>query len=317
MGKLDVVRKVLHEAVATGEPPGAVVAVGRGEELLLLEAAGARRLVPDRQPMLPDTLFDLASLTKPLVTATLAVQLVEEGQWALGEPVAEYLPQFSGDGREKVLLRDLLTHSSGLPGWKNYLELRPSEAEDRASRVAGVVADICATPLQAPAGERFIYSDLNFILLGVLIERLRGQALNAVARGRIFAPAGMDDSGFNPPADEAERCAATEVVDGEVLQGVVHDENARYLGGIAGHAGLFSTAEDVARFCQMLLRGGRGERGEVLSPAAVAAMTSPQSRHRGHARGLGWDVFSDYSPSVRGDLFPAGGFGHRRLVGIN
>lgn len=317
MGDLDHAARVLKDAVAGGQVPGGVVLAGRGDEVLLAVAAGARRLVPSRQPMQLDTLFDLASLTKPLVTATLAMQLVEAGTLALGEPVGVYVPAFTGDGRDGALVRDLLTHSTGLPAWKNYLAQPPTDASDRTSRFEAVVADVCRMPLDYTPGERFHYSDLGFILLGYIIERVAGQDLASLARKCIFAPAGVNRACFNPPPEIAETCAATEVLDGRPLQGLVHDENARYLGGIAAHAGLFATARDVACLCQMLLRCGLGERGRVLSPAAVAAMTLPQSRHPGQTRGFGWDIDSDYSPNVRGDVFPPRGFGHSGFTGTS
>ncbi len=317
MGGLAQVARAFQDAIAAGECPGGVLCVGRGDETLLLDAAGFRRLVPSPQPMEQDTLFDLASLTKPIVTATLAVELVEQGVVALAEPVCAYVPGFSGDGRERALLRDLLTHSTGLPPWKNYLAEPPTDRDDREGRLAAVVDDICRTPLQAPPGDSFIYSDLGYILLGSILESLTASSLADLAAEAIFTSCGMASACFNPPAELADACAATEVVDGHTLQGVVHDENARYLGGIAGHAGLFATGDDLCRFCAMLLRGGMGEKGRVLSPASVRAMTSPQSRHPGQARGLGWDVFSDYSPVVRGDLFPAGGFGHSGFTGTS
>lgn len=317
MSELAQVGTIIEEAIAAGHLPGAVLLVGRGEETIAHVAIGHRRLVPSPQPMEPDTLFDCASLTKPCVTAILAMQLVEEGRLCLSEAVGCYIPSFSGEGRDDALLRDLLTHSSGLSAWKNYLDRPPTSAEDRAARLEAVVADVCATPLAAPPGQRFIYSDLGYILLGYIIEQTLDCTLAEAAAQRIFKPSGMTAACFNPQPEQAGRCAATEVIDGQPLQGVVHDENARYLGGIAGHAGLFATAADLAALCRVFLRAGRGPAGRVLSAASVRAMTEPQSRHPGQPRGLGWDVGSGYANSLRGDLFPPRGFGHSGFTGTS
>jgi uncharacterized protein YbbC (DUF1343 family)/CubicO group peptidase (beta-lactamase class C family) len=317
MANLEPVKIALSEAVREGSVPGGVVFVGRGEETFLAEAVGARRLVPAPLPMEPDTLFDVASLTKPVVTATLAMRMVEQGRLALGDPVAAYVAAFAGDGRDEATIRDLLTHSAGLPAWKDYAASPPVEGGDRQERFDAVVADICSMPLVAPPGERFMYSDLGFILLGHILERVSGNDLARLAEEDVFRPTGMTGARFNPTADLWDKCAATEVVDSAALQGVVHDENARYLGGVAGHAGLFARGEDLARFLAMMLRLGQGEAGRVLSAASTRAMTSPQSRHPGQRRGLGWDIDSDYAGAVRGDLFPPRGFGHSGFTGTS
>jgi len=314
---LEEAGKALKKAVRDGGLAGGVVAAGRRGEVLLLEAAGWRRLVPSPLPTLPNTVFDLASLTKPVVTATLASQLVEAGELKLDYPVKAYLPAFRGDGRDEATVRDLLTHSSGVPAWKNYLADPPTGAAGRQERLEAVVADICRLPLVARPGEQFVYSDLGFILLGAVIEGLLGKPLDQAAVERIFVPAAMGGACFNPPALLWEACAATEVVEGRVLQGVVHDENARYLGGVAGHAGLFATAEDLGRYCAMMLHGGMGVAGRVLWPGTVAAMTTTQSRHPDQRRGLGWDLDSKYAIQIRGDVFPARGFGHSGFTGTS
>ncbi len=311
---LEQIDVLVAQAIDRGHIPGAVVLVGRGEDVLHECVAGYRRLVPSAQPMERDTIFDLASLTKPLATAMLAMQLIEAGELVVSEPVKRYVSEFSD---ERALIRDLLTHSSGLPPFKNYLDNPPTDDNDPLARLQAVVADICSTPLQAAPGTRFIYSDLGFILLAYIIERIAGARLDELFAARVAAPAGLSTARFCPPPEWADRCAATEVVNGQTLQGVVHDENARYLGGIAGHAGLFATADDVAEMCRIMLRGGEGRAGRVLSAASVAAMTSPQSRHPGNLRGFGWGIGTDYSVSLRGDLFPLRGFGHSGFTGTS
>lgn len=315
---LDAAAEALSSTVRDGNVPGGVLLVGQADEVLLATAVGQRRIVPSAQPMELDTLFDVASLTKPLVTAMLAVVAIEDGALDLDAPVAEYVPAFSGEGREAATIRDLLTHSTGLPPWKDFPDNPPTAAEDRASRLEAAVADICRLPLDNPPGEVFAYSDLGFILLGSILEGLAGRTMDQAARDLLFAPAGMTSACFNPPADLADLCAATEVKqNGVPLQGVVHDENARYLGGIAGHAGLFATAADIGALCRALLRLGEGDAGRLLSAASVRLMTTRQSRHKGHSRGLGWDLDSDYVPAVRGRLFPRRGFGHSGFTGTS
>lgn len=252
------VRALLLDGVKGRVFPGAVAVVVEGEEVLVKEAVGSRSLVPREHPIRVETLFDLASLTKPLVTAPAILLLADEGRLQLDEPVANVLPEFP---HERIAFRHLLTHTSGLPAWRPLFQ----ELDDPAN----VVRYVGGVPLETP--QRIVYSCLGYILLGKAVERLTGESLASFARRRLLVPLGMRESGFTPPAEKAFRCAATESAEsalrrlgcdprpdrrGGVLWGTVHDENAYFLGGVAGNAGLFATADDLTRYALCLLRGG-------------------------------------------------------------
>jgi serine-type D-Ala-D-Ala carboxypeptidase len=314
-----------QRAIDAGQTPGAVVLVGRGDEVLCHVAVGRRALVPEALPMRLDTVFDLASVTKPVATTTAFMQLVDAGLVGLRDPVAEYVPWLDPEGMPVATVCHLLTHTSGLPPWLPYRERfaaagRPLPADDIALREA-VVADICALPRETPPGERFVYSCLGFIVLADIIRRLTGQRLDAYCAANLWPLLATRDTCFTPSARLRKRCAATEQLPDGPLLGVVHDENARLLNGVGGNAGLFGTAADLARFCRMMLRGGIAEGGRVLSAAAVRTVTTPHSRSsRGSAwdiRALGWDLDTEYSPSLRGDYFGPRSFGHSGFTGTS
>jgi uncharacterized protein YbbC (DUF1343 family)/CubicO group peptidase (beta-lactamase class C family) len=253
-----------------------------------------------------DTVFDLASLTKVIATTTAVMQLVEQGKVRMNDPVAKYLPEFAQNGKDDITVRQLLTHYSGL---EPDLDLKmPWEKKDTAYAMA------FAETLQNPPGSVFVYSDINFIVLGALIERVSGEMLDAYTTRHIFAPLKMMRTRYVPPATWRAKIAPTQYDENEhMLRGVVHDPTARRMGGVAGHAGLFSTADDMAKFAQTLLNGGDG----ILSAAAVAKMTSPEQPPAAPVlRGFGWDIDSPFS-SNRGDLLPVGSFGHTGFTGTS
>ena len=288
--------------------PGAVLLVGQGDRILHHRAYGDRSLLPSREPMRLDTVFDCASLTKVVATAPAILMLVEEGRVRLDERITKYLPDFNR-GRSPITVRHLLTHSSGL---RPDLDLEPMWS----GYETGVRMAYRETPVAKP-GERFIYSDINFILLAEIVRQLTGKSIDQFAHERIFEPLGMRESMFQPPATLLARIAPTEKLkDGTLLHGVVHDPTTRYMGGVSGHAGLFSTAADLARFCRMMLNRGLFGGQRILSPLGVAAMTRPQSPEGLPERGLGWDIDSPYA-SNRGDLFPAGSYGHTGYTGTS
>ncbi len=304
------VDQAIADAIAENRLPGAVLAIGHNGQIVYLKAYGQRAIYPQAEPMTVDTIFDCASLTKVLATTSSLMQLFEQGKFHLDDKVTAYFPDFQG-GKSDITLRNLFTHFSGLrpdlplaPAWTGY---------DTGIRMA--MADKPASP----PGERFVYSDINFIVLGDLVRRLSGQPLDEYARQHVFLPLGMKETQFLPPPALIPRIAPTErePKDGPALRGVVHDPTARYMGGVAGHAGVFSTASDLARFAQMMIDGGSLDGVRIASPHTVAEFTRPQGpAGQPILRGLGWDIDSSYSRN-RGDLFPIGSFGHTGFTGTS
>ena len=317
--RLVLLDTLVEDAIRDGRLPGAVIIVGHAGEIVYERAFGARAVDGPPEAMTPDTIFDLASLTKVVATTTSVMILVEEGRLRLRDRVATYLPEFSSHGKDRITIEHLLTHVSGLRP-----DLPLEEVFEGADTAIARAAD--EVPEAGP-GERFVYSDINFFVLGEVVRRVTGQTLDQFARDRIFRPLGMRDTGFNPPASLRPRIAPTEPCaplawpcggDGAVmLRGRVHDPTARRMGGVAGHAGLFSTAGDLARFCRMLLGAGTLDDVRILAPLTVARMTRvstpPQMADR---RGLGWDLDSRFS-SNRGDLFSFGSYGHTGFTGTS
>ncbi len=316
----------VEESIARKETPGAVVLVGRRGRVVWRKAYGARAVEPARETMTTDTIFDAASLTKVVATATSIMILVERGQVRLSDPLSRHLPEMKEGGREHITIEELLTHRAG---YAPDFDLREQWAGyDEAMR------RLAAERLHSAAGTRFVYSDIGYIALGEVVKRVSGDALDVFARKNIFEPLGMRDTGFNPPTELRSRVAPTEQrsaqaaylggkpeaagTDGERwLRGEVHDPTASRMKGVAGHAGLFSTADDLAVFCQMILNGGSYGNVRILSPLGVATMTRPRAvADDGAARALGWDVVSSFS-SNRGDLFPLGSFGHTGFTGTS
>ncbi len=305
------IERIVQTAIAEGQTPGAVVCLGTAEQVLYLAAFGKRQEVPVALPMRVTTIFDLASVTKVAATAPAICLLWQQGKVDLDAPVKRYLPEFSGGHKNRVTVKHLLTHTSGLPAFKNYLRMGLKGQRE------AIIADICRTRLKAPPGKVFIYSDLGFILLGEIVQRVSGLDLDAFCRRFFYRPLKMLHTRFNPPPSWHPRCAATEWRDGVMQRGVVHDPNAYALGGIAGHAGLFSTAADLARFCQMILREGELDGVRVLAPETVRAMRTNHCPVEGIQRGLGFDIASPYSPQMKGDRFPIGVFGHTGYTGTS
>lgn len=300
----------INQALAEKRMPGAVLLVGHDGQVVYRKAYGQRALVPAAEPMTLDTVFDLASLTKVVATTTSLMKLFEQGKFDLNDPIVKYIPEFQG-GKSAITIRNLFTHFSGL---KPDVALNiPWSGYDTGVKLA------CTTAPDGPPGARFVYSDINFILLGELVHRLSGQMLNDYARENVFQPLGMTETQFLPPASLIPRIAPTERLKetGHVLRGVVHDPTARNMGGVAGHAGLFSTAADLSRFAQMLLNGGELDGVRIVSSLTIRKFTEPQSPpDQPILRGLGWDIDSPLSRN-RGELFPIGSFGHTGFTGTS
>ncbi len=284
---------------------GAVLLVGHNGHVVHQKAFGFRALNPRREPMTVDTVFDLASLTKVVATTPSVMRLVQYGQVRLEDPLSHYIPDFGMNGKESLSIRQLMTHFSGLPP---DLELNiPWSGQDTAFRMAH------EEKLQSPPGTQFVYSDINFIELGELVQRLSGMSLDKYAEAHIFQPLGMKHTRFLPPPSWASKIAETLAVDDRrVLRGVVHDPTAERMGGVAGHAGVFSTAGDLALYAQALIN-----RRTILSPDIIEKMTTPQQPPNAvEVRGLGWDIDSPFS-SNRGALLPVGSFGHTGYTGTS
>ena len=298
---LAAIPATVEEAIRAGETPGAVIVVGHQGQVALRQAFGNRRLAPP-QSMTLDAVFDVASLTKVIATTPAVVQLIEKSRLQLDAPVDRYWPQFKGHGKERITVCQLLTHYSGLrpgllpkPAWSGY---------DAALK------QIAADTPPHPPGSRFIYSDLNFIILGELVRRVAGQPLEDYCRQHIFDPLGMHDTGFKPPRSLYQRLAPTM----EGSQGVVHDPGTRRMGGISGAAGLFSTADDLSRFAQAILNPGQHPSEEIFSPGTVNAMAQANSpAGKLPVRGLGWAISSPMGNWS--ELLPAGSFGHKGFTG--
>jgi len=305
--KLAQMDAAVERSVDLGNTPGGVLWLER-EGLFYARAYGQRSRVPEELPMTLDTLFDAASLTKVLATTPAVMLLVERGQIRLDSALKTYLPEFEGDKREQVTVRHLLTHTSGL---RPVLPARPDwSGRERALKLAFAEA-----PVDNP-GTRYRYSDVNFILLGELVRRLSGKPLNLFVTEEFYRPLDMRDTGFLPAGRLKERIAPTEKRPDGVLHGVVHDPTSRRMGGVAGHAGLFIAARDLARFARMLLNDGELEGVRVLSKESVRLMTSVQTPRHLVRRGLGWDIDSPYA-SPRGRHFPIGSFGHTGWTGTS
>ena len=304
--KLSEIDAFIEKSIADERFTGAVLRIQRGPHAHL-RAYGRRSVTPSAQPMKTDTIFDVASLTKVTATAPAIMVLVDRGLVDPKEEVSTYLPEFTGPGKDKVTVRHLLTHFSGLPP---IIPRKPEHNSYEAS-----VAYACSCNLREPAGSRFRYSDVNYITLAEIVRRVSGQPIDQFAKDNLFSPLGMVNTTYNPPRALRSRIAPTEKTTATgLLHGVVHDPSARVMGGVTGHAGLFSTANDLARYCTAIISGGRLGSNRVLTEKSVRAMTKNQSPWRKkEKRGYGWDIETAYSP--RGEHFSKSTFGHTGWTG--
>ncbi|MFT5327823.1 MAG: CubicO group peptidase (beta-lactamase class C family) [Planctomycetaceae bacterium] len=303
--RLAAIDEVVAEGLRYERMPGCVVLVGYRGRIAWLKSYGSRQVKPDVVPMTTDTVFDLASLTKPIATATSIMLLIEDGLLELDAPATKYIPEFGVNGKEVITIRQLLTHQSGL--------LPDNSIKDYENGRADVFRRIHELDLRAEPGTRFMYSDVGFIVLGEIVERVSGKSLDVFAKERIFTPLRMSETGFNPHADLKQRSAPTQERNGEWMRGEVHDPRAFRMDGVAGHAGLFSTAKDLARYAQMLINNGTLGKTKILKPETCMLMQSSQEVSSG-IRTLGWDRRTGYS-SNRGDLFSPSAFGHGGFTG--
>ncbi|MEY2412327.1 MAG: hypothetical protein QOD84_933 [Acidobacteriaceae bacterium] len=303
--RFQAIDSVIEKSIQEGQTPGAVVLVWHDGRVLYRKAFGNRAIVPRRESMTLDTIFDIASLTKVIATTTAVMQLVARGEVRLNDPVVKYIPEFGQNGKEDITVRQLLVHHSGL---REDLDLAsPWDGRESAFRMEHEEKPIF------PPGSKFLYSDINFVTLGEIVERVSGTTLDKYCAAHIFSPLKMTRTGFLPPRAWLPKIAPTQFDEHEhMLRGVVHDPTARRMGGVAGQAGLFSTADDLSKFAQALLSGST-----ILPPSVITKMTTPQQPPTSTVlRGLGWDIDSPFS-SNRGDLLPVGSYGHTGFTGTS
>jgi uncharacterized protein YbbC (DUF1343 family)/CubicO group peptidase (beta-lactamase class C family) len=334
---LAYIDRAVVDSIAKHELPGAVVLAARRGRIVWRKAYGSRAVLPQREAMTTDTIFDLASLTKVVATTTSIMILIERGQLRLSDAVSLYLPELKGESREHITIEQLMTHRAGYAPDFDLSE-KWSGYDEAMKRLA-------TEPLRNAPDTRFVYSDIGYITLGEVVHRISGMTLDEFAHRNIFEPLRMRDTGFRPMgeitpapylrndpltikriAPTETRSAAGSYLGGagnktsegaQWLRGAVHDPTAYRMNGVAGHAGLFSTADDLAIFCQMIMNGGEYAGVRILSPMSVALMTRPRAvTENGSARGLGWDIASSFSTN-RGDLFPPGSFGHTGFTGTS
>ena len=306
LAKLEAIDEVIEGAITAGRVPGVVVRIEHGGAVYQ-KSYGAKAVAPEFLPMTYDTIFDSASLTKVIATAPAIMLLAERGKLRLDDKVDHWITNFKAHGKGAVTIRHLLTHTSGLrpslsskPSWSGLAKAIDLAKEER---------------LTAQPGTKFRYSDINFILLGEIVQLASGQMLDEFTSKHIYQRLGMRDTGFLPPFEKRSRIAPTERVDGQILHGIVHDPTARRMNGVAGHAGLFTTAADLSRFAQMMLNGGKLNGRRSFKSETVRLMTSVHTPKGMMAkRGLGWDIDSPYS-SPRGNHFKIGGYGHTGWTG--
>lgn len=301
---LERIAPIVKESIRHGYYPGAVILAGHKGKIIYRGVFGNQRTSPDKAPMRLNTIFDIASLTKVVATAPAVMQLVEEGKVELDSHVAKYWPEFAKTGKEKITVRQLLTHTSGLPP-----DVTPGSKKEVFHRIEKM-------KLQNPIGTKFVYSDVNFIALAHLVELISGEPFERYVQSHLFQPLNMKETTFRPSARLKDRIAPTIIVKKKLRWGNVQDPIAYSMGGVAGHAGVFSTAEDLGRYAECLLKGGESTHGHILSPLSILKMTTPQTPSAiSDVRALGWDMDSVYSN--RGVLFSTQSFGHTGWTGTS
>ena len=306
----ELIEEIVKQGIKDGKMPGAVVVIADHDNVLYRRAFGNRQIEPVAEPMTLDTVFDLASLTKPIATTTSIMKLIDEGKLSPRAKVSEYLPAFGKHGKDLITVEDLLLHVGGL--------IPDNSLNDYHDGVEMSWENICELKLVTERGTRFTYTDVGFIVLGKLVEKISGQTLDTFSQANVFQPLGMNETTFNPIAELRKRAAPTEQRDGKWIKGEVHDPRAHLLRGVAGHAGLFSTADNLTRYGQQMLGLAMGNRLIPFSQSTFKLMTRPRNVERDSkvigTRTYGWDHRSPYS-SNRGDQFSDSAFGHGGFTG--
>jgi len=317
---LNRLKIIIKEAIDRKDFPGAVILVGRKGKIVFREAFGESQWIPEHQPMKTSMIFDLASLTKPVATATSVMILAQEGRISLHEKVKDYVPEFkvyvdeNGEPGEDVRIWHLLTHTSGLPPYTDAAKV--AEEYDSPCALESLVKHIALLDKTDPPGKVFHYSCLGFITLAYVIEKISGQSIAEFSEEKVFSPLKMKHTFFAPPEKFRNLCVPTEVIGETPLVGIVHDPLARLLNGISGNAGLFSTVDDLANFAQMMLNKGQFKKKRILSPLTVERMTAVYPDASFSGRGLGWDLHSSYA-SNGGDIFGPNSYGHTGYTGTS
>ncbi|MBU4446890.1 beta-lactamase family protein [bacterium] len=317
--RLKLIDEIIENEIQSEKIPGAVLIVARKGAVIIRKTYGNSRIIPTIEPMTIEKIFDMASITKPVATATSIMILVEQGKIRLMDPVSKYIPEFTpyydedGNGAPPIRLYHLLTHTSGLPPYTNAKSLKEQYGKPCPEELIHHIATI---EKQNPPGKHFAYSCLGFITLAEIVQRVSGMDIGEFSKKHIFEPLQMNSTMFLPTEEYLPRIAPTEVFDDIPLHGKVHDPLAQLMGGLSGNAGLFSSADDMAVFCQMMLNGGSYEGVRILSPLTVKAMTTIYPDLAFAGRGLGWDVNSAYSSNM-GDIFSKSSYGHTGFTGTS
>lgn len=302
------IESAIQSAIQRGDIPGAVVLIGQNNTILYRNALGQRMLEPDQRPMTEETIFDLASLTKPTATATSIMILADRGLIDLSQPVARYLPEFAANGKQDVTLEQLLIHRGGL--------IPDNHLRDYQQGPWQAMLNIFNLPLEWPPGSTYKYTDVGYMVLAEVVRRVDGRPIDLFARDEIFIPLQMNHTSFNPPGAWKDNCAPTATRDGRPMLGEVHDPRAYALGGVAGHAGLFSTADDLARYCQMILNLGQLNNKRILSENTARQMLEKHCLPDDTGCRSYLFTFGGKSYSARGDTFtPGETFGHTGFTG--
>jgi len=317
---LELLNSAVKEALGRKDFPGAVILVARRGKVVWRKAYGESQWVPSHEPMMISMIFDLASLTKPIATATSIMILVEEGKISLWDKVKNFIPEFSpyvGENETKgkdARIWHLLTHTSGLPPYADVTEIERKNAS--SCDLNSLIKRIARLEKTNPPGEAFHYSCLGYITLALILEKITGETIAEFSERNIFYPLKMTHTFFVPSEEFRKQCVPTEVIKGKPLRGIVHDPLARLQGGISGNAGLFSTVDDLAVFAQMMLNKGEFNGARILSPLTVERMTEVFPEVSFSGRGLGWDINSEYSTNG-GDIFGRCLYGHTGYTGTS
>lgn len=318
--RLNLIDEIIQKAIDSRDFPGAVLLVGRRGKVVFRKAYGSSQLVPEKYPMETNMIFDIASITKPVATATSVMMLVEQGKIRLWDKIKDFIPEFetfsgeNGKPREDARIWHLLTHTSGLPPYADVSDV--TKKYGNPCPLSSLVHYIARLKKSDPPGAAFHYSCLGFITLAYILKEVSGENISEFSQNHIFKPLKMEHTFFTPREEFLDLCVPTEVIDGNPLRGVVHDPLARLQQGISGNAGLFSTVDDLAVFTQIMLEKGMFKGVRILSPLTVERMTSVYPQVKFSGRGLGWDLDSSYS-TCGGDIFGPNSYGHTGYTGTS